>query len=156
MEKEFRFWEKETRSILYTTEEVQLCADGKIGRWENTGHCETCRSFEFVDKSDEYIALQYSGLKDKDGNKIFEGDIIKLEQNWKKMIGVCGGDGSDVRENCLVGLKRGSFMIGRRAHGEAALMDTYLWLVSGHGVVVGNIYENEDILADPLTESVVF
>lgn len=156
MEKEFRFWEKETRSMLYTTEEVQLCADGKIGRWENTGHCDTCRSFEFVDKSDDYIALQYSGLKDKNGNKIFEGDIIKLEQNWKKMIGVCGGDGSDVRENCLVGLKHGSFMIGRKAHGEAALMDTYLWLVSEHGVVVGNIYENEDILADPLTESVVF
>lgn len=84
---------------------------------------------------------QFTGLCDKNGVEIYEGDIIRLDDEYRKLISsldenLCGRD-------CLVDFRDGSFMFGRNRYNPNVL-DSYLWLSSEHCEVIGNIYEVEN------------
>lgn len=71
--------------------------------------------------------MQYVGLKDKNDKEIYEGDIIHFKRNGDFL----GADMMLVAE-----YYNGCFCAG-----------TLQWdYVLKHGVVVGNIYENQDLL----------
>lgn len=86
-----------------------------------------------------YALHPYSGMNDKDGKKIYHGDILLLDD---KQIEITGAE----RKYVLVGFHQGSFMYGRGLH--ALIMNTYLWVAASMNAVkvVGNIYENIDLL----------
>ena len=79
------------------------------------------------DLSDLYLSdwLQYTGLKDKNGKEIFEGDI------WE--------EDTDVGE-----------IIWLEDEGQFALADKNDTITTlsflRHGYIIGNIYENKDLL----------
>ena len=85
------------------------------------------------------IVGQYTGLLDKNGNKIFEGDIIK-----------------DIKDNGELLVVEGDTLLGfdfRYIDGEdnayttaydIGLSDDYTYLMSA--VVVGNIHDNPELL----------
>lgn len=80
--------------------------------------------------------MQYTGLKDKNGKEIYEGDIIKLDDpNWGY-----GGmydkehDGYLYRE---VAFEDGCFCFKNGSE---------LYNVNGQSEVIGNIYENPELL----------
>ena len=83
-----------------------------------------------VYRFDEIELLQFTGLKDKNGREIYEGDIIPR------------GDG---KGNIPVTFENGMFMWGNEPL-TYDLVDVELSRPEEWAEVIGNIYENHDLL----------
>jgi uncharacterized phage protein (TIGR01671 family) len=83
---------------------------------------------------------QYTGLKDKNGKEIYEGDIIHY---------VFDGDSypkeaTDVKLVCVYDDKNGWFAFNESPTSE---FSEYLWYeIENHCEVIGNIHENPELL----------
>lgn len=93
---------------------------------------------------DNGIISQYTGLKDKKGVEIYEGDIIRLDDEYRKLISSIDAKTEEelCRRDCVIGFKDGAFMFGRNRF-KVNDFDSYLWLTSSYCEVIGNIYESE-------------
>ena len=79
---------------------------------------------------------QYTGMKDKNDNRIFEGDIIKLEEEVKNIFNVSDGE---------VKYGWGGFYIGKFSTlNSLNTLASYNSILRGE--VVGNIHDNPELL----------
>lgn len=101
----------------YTVVSLELLAGVAVIFNEKVG--ETCN----IDL-DEVNLVQYTGLKDKNGKEIYEGDIVTFEGSLTDYAGI-------------VEFKYGSY-------------EPFPYWRSGNDYeVIGNIYENPELLEDP-------
>ncbi|MCK5018380.1 MAG: hypothetical protein KAS32_15080 [Candidatus Peribacteraceae bacterium] len=91
-------------------------------------------------ESDLYEWLQFTGLKDKNGKKVFEGDLLGFKGNKrnKKFQHVMVVEYLEEDDFC-----GWSFMV----HEFCGYGCSWCWLEEWkHYEVIGNIYENKDLL----------
>ena len=125
----FRAWDKESQKIYYV---VTLDTESVYGKCEvpiirvKTGKMLDEYQPEYKTVYD-YTLMQYTGLKDKNGKEIYEGDIVLCKIHDKEYMGL-------VEYTNTYGFYYLSGM-GRS--------DTELWGCNEREVI-GNIYEQED------------
>lgn len=131
----FRAWNVDDEIMLYSDfnamgfyslENAQEIA-------ENT---ETVFMYHAYTGDKDFVLLQYTGLKDKNGKEIYEGDIVSMFQGTQK---------SEVLfDSGMFSVKRAyrtSFY-----HDELELRHEILFNVIDTCEVIGNIYENPELL----------
>ena len=93
-----------------------------------------------------YEVMQYTGLKDKNNNEIYEGDVLK--QVKKSSREGCGSSSYD-KNNFEVVFKYGSFWL-QRPYDDSVYIRDFPNIDEFVGFecfeIVGNIYENPELL----------
>ena len=83
---------------------------------------------------------EFTGLQDTEGRDIYEGDILQHKK----------GDGELGKLKGVVNFARGAFRVTRRKEDPmssvAGRAEQNVWTFSKHHVVVGNVYENSDLI----------
>ena len=110
----FRAWDKGTREFV---DDVLITANKYGFLYQNWNRCE------FAGEDRDIILMQYTGLKDKNGKEIYEGDIVSLYFR--------GENGVVTIRNFI---EDTSHLSGKLGYGDTECE------------VIGNIHENPELL----------
>lgn len=121
----FRAWDKHSQKMF---------ANDELIIWNNNVYANdskklTCNNLKGWSIDEEYL-MQSTGLKDKNGKEIFEGDIVKMSKDVY----------SEPTYYEVVRHRGGAYRLESKQHG------CELWLRHTDCEVVGNVYENKELL----------
>ena len=128
----FRVWEPSKKEMHY--EDFVVTATGYIAPIDDHYDAYCCFDQTNFETDKNCIAMQCTGLKDKNGKLIFEGDIVKifhLSSSGQPISFI--GEVKYYQEQCYWGIKNdGAF---------ATFLDT-----DDVFEVIGNIYDNKELM----------
>ena len=125
----FRVWDKTRNEMNYKV---------MVGNCDTDDENWTCPIIWIEEKKDwlhfdDYDSImQSTGLEDKNGKEIFEGDIVKMSKDVY----------SEPTYYEVVRHRGGAYRLDSKQHG------CELWLRHTDCEVVGNVYENRELLED--------
>lgn len=121
----FRAWDKLNKEMLKVD-----CINWYLGEIV----CYPEDTFVFSMKLENIELMQSTGLKDKNGKEIFEGDIVKPLgfASWKGIVRYCN--------------KTGAFILDDHDNDFIRDENVYLSQFTDSFEILGNIYENTELL----------
>ncbi|HAQ8322799.1 TPA: hypothetical protein IX979_002895 [Enterococcus faecium] len=124
----YRAWNKKTQSFIDYGDLVLDLRSGKIYAGD-IGLVEST-----IDVTDQIELMQSTGMKDKNGVEIFEGDVVITSKGAIGYVAYLQQEAGFV-----VVLKKSDYRLGHRNTGES-------YDVATAHEVIGNIYENSELL----------
>ncbi|MDU0441550.1 YopX family protein [Staphylococcus haemolyticus] len=128
----FRVWDKNNKKML-NWKELDLTkelGEDEITIFEPTG--------QFAQPMYFYETMQSTGLKDKNGTEIYEGDIVELKYPYDKRIKTKGSIVWDRYKSC--------FGISMKETTER--YELYRITAENYLTVIGNKYQHPELLED--------
>ena len=131
----FRGWDREYEKMTYFDDEDYEYSPPIVSRldqvFKKDSNYDDYEDFEYNDITDSVEIMQYTGLHDKDGKEIYEGDILQIDIEkawvmWNKRYGYFE----------LVPI--GDYYFDSPVIGEA--------IEYTDSELIGNIYENKELL----------
>lgn len=125
----YRLWDKAEQKMLTNSE--LIIWDGNV--YANDSKKLTCNNLRGWSVDEEYL-MQSTGLKDKNGKEIFEGDVVRQVRTQPTT--------ENETLTGVVTVLEGAWLIMN----DVEQLASYLWSETDINEVVGNIYENPDLL----------
>ena len=116
----FRAWDKQQKR--WDKDSVMITSEG--GVWNCEGYSESWGP----DDDGVYIIVQYTGLRDKNGKEIYEGDILSFDHDSAEGMWNQG--------------------TARYSNGAFRIHAYVLCEISNYLKVIGNIYENPELIKE--------
>ena len=123
-ELKFRIWDTSIKRWIRTQDNDSVCS----GAWGVFCYLQD----RFENKTSSEVIQQYTGLKDKNGKEIYEGDIIRNPDNQKEITIVEWGEKEGCWENTVF-----------------AMRPIFSWWE-----IIGNIFENPELFPTLTLEDV--
>ena len=127
----FRAWDVLAEKMIDEILMISFVRKEIIGKFRD-GSTSVPLKFEDKRNGEDVILMQSTGLKDKNGKEIFEGDIVKMPKDVY----------SEPTYYEVVRHYGGAYRLKSKQHG------CELWLRHTDCEVVGNIYETSELLED--------
>ncbi|MEB7365420.1 YopX family protein [Staphylococcus borealis] len=129
----FRAWDKDHKYMEYTDENLVVCFSNEgTDVVDDTTFSHLCISMQ------NYELMQSTGLKDKNGTEIYEGDIVELKYPYDKRIKTKGSIVWDRYKSC--------FGISMKETTER--YELYRITAENYLTVIGNKYQHPELLED--------
>nr|DAY10220.1 MAG TPA: YopX protein [Caudoviricetes sp.] len=127
----FRAWDKHSQK-MFANDELIIWNNNVYANDSKKLSCDYLKGWSI---DDEYLMLS-TGLKDKNGKEIFEGDVVRQVRTQPTteneiIIGV-------------VTMLEGAWLIMN----DGEQLASYLWSETDINEIIGNIYENSELLEE--------
>ena len=127
----FRVWDKGLKQMIYLSEPEVVNDDFSAIVFKLRDYFASAFS---SDRMEDLELMQYTGLKDKNGKEIYEGDIVYVE---------AVAYGRDM--NAMIFWKDGGFWL-RWEDGYESYLQDWVKELAKSAEVIGNIYENPELI----------
>ena len=131
MKPRFRAWDVLAEKMIDEILMISFVRKEIIGKFSD-GSTSVPLKFEDERSGEDVILMQSTGLVDKNGKEIFENDIVKMAKDVY----------SEPTYYEVVRHRGGAYRLESKKHG------CELWLRHTDCEVVGNVYENPELLED--------
>ena len=155
MKPRFRAWDVLAEKMIDEIQMISFVRKEIIGKFSD-GSTSVPLKFEDERNGEDVILMQSTGLKDKNGKEIFEGDILKFNDEWNEYCHEGYVDGSVEGVNYVEVVKgEACFEFGKTRYPESSL---FIYMEDEHlsfaelvkdkdfgFEIVGNVYENSEL-----------